>query len=148
MFWPPSPQASHRKINKESYLTKHFGKSQSFGRPLSGLVEQLFKRAAGLDDGASERTNRKKRRTGVIGFARTHTPENTREAASGEDTAALFPTLSPPHLISSEALLSSALCQNSFPLRCRPASRKSPVDFSSIPAMSLWAEGSKHALCH
>uniref|UniRef100_A0A8C5BHQ0 Uncharacterized protein n=1 Tax=Gadus morhua TaxID=8049 RepID=A0A8C5BHQ0_GADMO len=49
----------------------------------------------------------------------------------------LFPRRPPPHLISSEAVLSSALCQNSLPLCCRPASRKSPVDFSSIPAMSL-----------
>uniref|UniRef100_A0A3Q3Q4M0 Uncharacterized protein n=1 Tax=Monopterus albus TaxID=43700 RepID=A0A3Q3Q4M0_MONAL len=41
------------------------------------------------------------------------------------------------YLISSEAVLSSALSQNSLPLFCRPASRNSPVDFSSIPAMSL-----------
>uniref|UniRef100_A0A3Q1F6A9 Uncharacterized protein n=1 Tax=Acanthochromis polyacanthus TaxID=80966 RepID=A0A3Q1F6A9_9TELE len=43
----------------------------------------------------------------------------------------------PPYLISSEAVLSSALSQNSLPLFCRPASRNSPVDLSSIPAMSL-----------
>uniref|UniRef100_A0A4W6EFH4 Uncharacterized protein n=1 Tax=Lates calcarifer TaxID=8187 RepID=A0A4W6EFH4_LATCA len=42
-----------------------------------------------------------------------------------------------PYLISSEAVLSSALSQNSFPLFCRPASRKSPVDLSNILAMSL-----------
>ena len=41
------------------------------------------------------------------------------------------------HLISSEALLSSALVQNSAQLSCKPDSRKLPVDFSSIPAMSL-----------
>uniref|UniRef100_A0A673ZCV6 Uncharacterized protein n=1 Tax=Salmo trutta TaxID=8032 RepID=A0A673ZCV6_SALTR len=39
--------------------------------------------------------------------------------------------------ISSETVLSSALSQNSSPLFCRPVSRKSPVDLSSIPAMSL-----------
>uniref|UniRef100_A0A3B4ZM28 Uncharacterized protein n=1 Tax=Stegastes partitus TaxID=144197 RepID=A0A3B4ZM28_9TELE len=37
-----------------------------------------------------------------------------------------------------KAVLSSALSQNSLPLFCRPASRNSPVDFSSIPAMSLF----------
>uniref|UniRef100_A0A8C4MP35 Uncharacterized protein n=1 Tax=Equus asinus TaxID=9793 RepID=A0A8C4MP35_EQUAS len=41
------------------------------------------------------------------------------------------------HLISSEALLSSALVQNSAQLSCKPNSKKLPVDFSSIPAMSL-----------
>lgn len=41
------------------------------------------------------------------------------------------------NLISSEALLSSALVQNSAQLSCKPDSRKLPVDFSSIPAMSL-----------
>uniref|UniRef100_A0A673C7U2 Uncharacterized protein n=1 Tax=Sphaeramia orbicularis TaxID=375764 RepID=A0A673C7U2_9TELE len=40
------------------------------------------------------------------------------------------------YLISSEAVLSSALSQNLLLLFCRPASRNSPVDFSSIPAMS------------
>uniref|UniRef100_A0A3Q2P212 Uncharacterized protein n=1 Tax=Fundulus heteroclitus TaxID=8078 RepID=A0A3Q2P212_FUNHE len=40
-----------------------------------------------------------------------------------------------PNLISSEAVLSSALSQNSLPLFCKPASRNSPVDSSSIPAM-------------
>uniref|UniRef100_A0A3P9QJ47 Uncharacterized protein n=1 Tax=Poecilia reticulata TaxID=8081 RepID=A0A3P9QJ47_POERE len=39
------------------------------------------------------------------------------------------------NLISSEAVLSSALSQNSLPLFCKPASRNSPVDSSSIPAM-------------
>uniref|UniRef100_A0A3Q2Z0T2 Uncharacterized protein n=1 Tax=Hippocampus comes TaxID=109280 RepID=A0A3Q2Z0T2_HIPCM len=38
-----------------------------------------------------------------------------------------------PYLISSEAVLSSALSQNSSPFFCRPASRNSPVDLSSIP---------------
>uniref|UniRef100_A0A3B3VA55 Uncharacterized protein n=2 Tax=Poecilia TaxID=8080 RepID=A0A3B3VA55_9TELE len=33
------------------------------------------------------------------------------------------------------AVLSSALSQNSLPLFCKPASRNSPVDSSSIPAM-------------
>uniref|UniRef100_A0A3B3T9N0 Uncharacterized protein n=1 Tax=Paramormyrops kingsleyae TaxID=1676925 RepID=A0A3B3T9N0_9TELE len=45
-------------------------------------------------------------------------------------------------LVSITEPLSSALSQNSSPLRCSPASRKSPVDLSSIPAMSLlpdWA---------
>uniref|UniRef100_A0A8C9AAD5 Uncharacterized protein n=1 Tax=Prolemur simus TaxID=1328070 RepID=A0A8C9AAD5_PROSS len=37
------------------------------------------------------------------------------------------------NLISSEALLSSALVQNSAQLSCKPNSRKLPVDFSSIP---------------
>uniref|UniRef100_A0A3P8Y6L6 Uncharacterized protein n=1 Tax=Esox lucius TaxID=8010 RepID=A0A3P8Y6L6_ESOLU len=32
------------------------------------------------------------------------------------------------------------LSQNSSPLLCRPASRKSPVDFKSIPAMSLFPD--------
>uniref|UniRef100_A0A8C0MZ53 Uncharacterized protein n=1 Tax=Canis lupus familiaris TaxID=9615 RepID=A0A8C0MZ53_CANLF len=41
------------------------------------------------------------------------------------------------HLISSEALESSALVQNSAQLSCKPNSKKLPVDFSSIPAMSL-----------
>uniref|UniRef100_A0AAQ5XJ51 Uncharacterized protein n=1 Tax=Amphiprion ocellaris TaxID=80972 RepID=A0AAQ5XJ51_AMPOC len=36
-----------------------------------------------------------------------------------------------------DPVLSSALSQNSLPLFCRPASRNSPVDLSSIPAMSL-----------
>uniref|UniRef100_A0A8C7XIW9 Uncharacterized protein n=1 Tax=Oryzias sinensis TaxID=183150 RepID=A0A8C7XIW9_9TELE len=35
------------------------------------------------------------------------------------------------------AVLSSALSQNSLPLFCSPASRNSPVDSSSIPAMLL-----------
>uniref|UniRef100_A0A8C4HHY0 Uncharacterized protein n=1 Tax=Dicentrarchus labrax TaxID=13489 RepID=A0A8C4HHY0_DICLA len=35
------------------------------------------------------------------------------------------------------AVLSSAHSQNSLPLFCRPASRNSPVDLSSIPAISL-----------
>uniref|UniRef100_A0A3Q3WMK9 Uncharacterized protein n=1 Tax=Mola mola TaxID=94237 RepID=A0A3Q3WMK9_MOLML len=34
-------------------------------------------------------------------------------------------------------MLSSALSQNSLPLFCRPTSRNSPVDLSSIPAISL-----------
>uniref|UniRef100_A0A672J2X5 Uncharacterized protein n=1 Tax=Salarias fasciatus TaxID=181472 RepID=A0A672J2X5_SALFA len=42
----------------------------------------------------------------------------------------------PLHLISSDAVLSSALSQNSLSLFCRPTSRNSPVDLSSIPAMS------------
>uniref|UniRef100_A0A8D3A3J7 Uncharacterized protein n=1 Tax=Scophthalmus maximus TaxID=52904 RepID=A0A8D3A3J7_SCOMX len=46
----------------------------------------------------------------------------------------------PPYLISSEAVLSSALSQNSLPLFCKPASRNSPVDLSSIPAMSLFPD--------
>ena len=33
-----------------SHLAQHFGKAQSLGRPLPGLVEQLFKWPAGLDD--------------------------------------------------------------------------------------------------
>uniref|UniRef100_A0A3Q0SRD3 Uncharacterized protein n=1 Tax=Amphilophus citrinellus TaxID=61819 RepID=A0A3Q0SRD3_AMPCI len=37
----------------------------------------------------------------------------------------------------SKAVLSSALSQNSLSLFFRPASRNSPVDLSSIPAMSL-----------
>uniref|UniRef100_A0A8D2GHS8 Uncharacterized protein n=1 Tax=Theropithecus gelada TaxID=9565 RepID=A0A8D2GHS8_THEGE len=37
------------------------------------------------------------------------------------------------NLISSEALLSSALVQNSAQLSCKPNSKKLPVDFSSIP---------------
>uniref|UniRef100_A0A8C8RLB9 Uncharacterized protein n=1 Tax=Pelusios castaneus TaxID=367368 RepID=A0A8C8RLB9_9SAUR len=41
------------------------------------------------------------------------------------------------HLISSDAVLSSALAQNSSQLSCRPESRNIPVDFSSIPAISL-----------
>uniref|UniRef100_A0A8C3A950 Uncharacterized protein n=1 Tax=Cyclopterus lumpus TaxID=8103 RepID=A0A8C3A950_CYCLU len=41
------------------------------------------------------------------------------------------------YLISSEAVLSSAHSQNSLPLFCKPASRNSPVDLSSIPAISL-----------
>ena len=48
--------------------------------------------------------------------------------------------VTPPYLISSEAVLSSALSQNSLPLFCNPASRNSPVDSSSIPAMSLQGE--------
>uniref|UniRef100_A0A3Q3G8K5 Uncharacterized protein n=1 Tax=Labrus bergylta TaxID=56723 RepID=A0A3Q3G8K5_9LABR len=44
------------------------------------------------------------------------------------------------YLISSEAVLSSAHSQNSLPLFCRPASRNSPVDFSSIPAISLFPD--------
>uniref|UniRef100_A0A668A9P4 Uncharacterized protein n=1 Tax=Myripristis murdjan TaxID=586833 RepID=A0A668A9P4_9TELE len=40
------------------------------------------------------------------------------------------------------AVLSSALSQNSLSLFCRPASRKSPVDLSSIPAISL--QGAEH----
>uniref|UniRef100_A0A669CTL6 Uncharacterized protein n=1 Tax=Oreochromis niloticus TaxID=8128 RepID=A0A669CTL6_ORENI len=36
-----------------------------------------------------------------------------------------------------KAVLSSALSQNSLSLFFRPASRNSPVDLSSIPAMSL-----------
>uniref|UniRef100_A0A8C7AXZ3 Uncharacterized protein n=1 Tax=Neovison vison TaxID=452646 RepID=A0A8C7AXZ3_NEOVI len=37
------------------------------------------------------------------------------------------------HLISSEALPSSALVQNSAQLSCKPTSKKLPVDLSSIP---------------
>uniref|UniRef100_A0A6I8S8W4 Uncharacterized protein n=1 Tax=Xenopus tropicalis TaxID=8364 RepID=A0A6I8S8W4_XENTR len=41
------------------------------------------------------------------------------------------------YLISSEMLLSSVLAQNSSQLSRRPESRNFPVDFSSIPAISL-----------
>uniref|UniRef100_A0A3Q3MWV5 Uncharacterized protein n=1 Tax=Mastacembelus armatus TaxID=205130 RepID=A0A3Q3MWV5_9TELE len=40
----------------------------------------------------------------------------------------------------SNAVMSSALSQNSLPLFCRPESRNSPVDLSSIPAMSLFPD--------
>uniref|UniRef100_A0ABI7ZPN8 Secreted protein n=1 Tax=Felis catus TaxID=9685 RepID=A0ABI7ZPN8_FELCA len=40
-------------------------------------------------------------------------------------------------LLQSQPLLSSALVQNSAQLSCKPNSKKLPVDFSSIPAMSL-----------
>uniref|UniRef100_A0A8C7J773 Uncharacterized protein n=1 Tax=Oncorhynchus kisutch TaxID=8019 RepID=A0A8C7J773_ONCKI len=50
------------------------------------------------------------------------------------------------YLISSETVLSSALSQNSSPLLCRPASRKSPVDLSSIPAISLRARRDRGSL--
>lgn len=43
----------------------------------------------------------------------------------------------PPYRISSDAVLSSALSQNSLPLFLRPTSRNPPVDLSSIPAISL-----------
>uniref|UniRef100_A0AAX7U0H9 Uncharacterized protein n=1 Tax=Astatotilapia calliptera TaxID=8154 RepID=A0AAX7U0H9_ASTCA len=39
-----------------------------------------------------------------------------------------------------KAVLSSALSQNSLSLFFRPASRNSPVDLSSIPAMSLFPD--------
>lgn len=48
------------------------------------------------------------------------------------------------NLISSEALLSSALVQNSAQLSCKPDSRKPPVDFSSIPAISLRNRNNRH----
>uniref|UniRef100_A0A8C0J9C7 Uncharacterized protein n=1 Tax=Chelonoidis abingdonii TaxID=106734 RepID=A0A8C0J9C7_CHEAB len=50
------------------------------------------------------------------------------------------------YLISSDAVLSSALAQNSSQLSCRPESRNFPVDFSSIPAISLKQKenGEKH----
>uniref|UniRef100_A0A7N4NTN3 Uncharacterized protein n=1 Tax=Sarcophilus harrisii TaxID=9305 RepID=A0A7N4NTN3_SARHA len=41
-------------------------------------------------------------------------------------------------LISSEAVLSSALVQNSAQLSCRPQSKNPPVDFSSIPAIKSY----------
>uniref|UniRef100_A0A3B3HN89 Uncharacterized protein n=1 Tax=Oryzias latipes TaxID=8090 RepID=A0A3B3HN89_ORYLA len=40
------------------------------------------------------------------------------------------------------AVLSSALSQNSLPLFCSPASRNSPVDSSSIPAMKTHQKSS------
>ena len=48
------------------------------------------------------------------------------------------------NLISSDALLSSALVQNSAQLSCKPDSRKLPVDFSNIPAMSLRNRNNRH----
>uniref|UniRef100_A0A3P9MJ89 Uncharacterized protein n=1 Tax=Oryzias latipes TaxID=8090 RepID=A0A3P9MJ89_ORYLA len=43
---------------------------------------------------------------------------------------------------SKTAVLSSALSQNSLPLFCSPASRNSPVDSSSIPAMKTHQKSS------
>uniref|UniRef100_A0A8B9Y8B5 Uncharacterized protein n=1 Tax=Bos mutus grunniens TaxID=30521 RepID=A0A8B9Y8B5_BOSMU len=45
------------------------------------------------------------------------------------------------------ALLSSALVQNSAQLSCKPDSRKLPVDFSSIPAMSLRNRSNRSPKC-
>uniref|UniRef100_A0A8D0G8R6 Uncharacterized protein n=1 Tax=Sphenodon punctatus TaxID=8508 RepID=A0A8D0G8R6_SPHPU len=52
------------------------------------------------------------------------------------------------YLISSEAVLSSALDQNSSQLPCRPESKNIPVNFSSIPAISLKQKQRKNSNFH
>uniref|UniRef100_A0A8C8T7X4 Uncharacterized protein n=1 Tax=Peromyscus maniculatus bairdii TaxID=230844 RepID=A0A8C8T7X4_PERMB len=50
-------------------------------------------------------------------------------------------------LLSSAAPLSSALVHSSAQLSCRPDSRKLPVDFNSIPAMSLGGQTKSFPAC-
>uniref|UniRef100_A0A3P8T1I9 Uncharacterized protein n=1 Tax=Amphiprion percula TaxID=161767 RepID=A0A3P8T1I9_AMPPE len=97
----------------------------------SGSLEQSLP-AAGTKTWSSSKPVRRQRYCGFLfqGSANSSLRSLTLRSILANSLSDRLVSITDP-------VLSSALSQNSLPLFCRPASRNSPVDLSSIPAMSL-----------